>query len=82
MAISSQSLSLDFFYQLTDLHDCINTNGSFNCSCKSGYKPFILTSKEICIDIDECAAGTNNCDYNVFCLNMPGTFKCSTRFVF
>jgi len=30
-----------------------------------------------CADIDECALGTDNCDVNATCTNIPGSFTCT-----
>ncbi|MCP3064060.1 FG-GAP-like repeat-containing protein [Myxococcus sp. K38C18041901] len=31
----------------------------------------------VCTDIDECAAGTDNCDVNATCTNIGGSFTCA-----
>ncbi|XP_048581930.1 fibrillin-1 isoform X2 [Nematostella vectensis] len=62
---------------------CENTDGSFNCSCKSGYTPKFseavgdapanLTS---CDDIDECKLNISTCPANRYCVNNDGSYTC------
>ncbi|XP_064633745.1 uncharacterized protein LOC135491680 [Lineus longissimus] len=54
--------------------DCKNTVGSFECVCKTGYESAL--SKRLCLDIDECAKGTHNCNASSVCVNSPGGFYC------
>ncbi|KAK7492745.1 hypothetical protein BaRGS_00016050, partial [Batillaria attramentaria] len=52
---------------------CSNTNGSYTCSCPTGYRKINITT---CEDIDECAAPTlNNCKQ--VCTNTVGSYTCS-----
>ncbi|CAJ0928312.1 unnamed protein product [Ranitomeya imitator] len=53
-------------------HFCKNTVGSFDCSCKAGYK--LLTDEKSCQDVDECSF-ERTCDHT--CINHPGWFVCS-----
>ncbi|KAF6116042.1 signal peptide, CUB domain and EGF like domain containing 3 [Phyllostomus discolor] len=52
-------------------HICRNTVGSFECSCKKGYK--LLINERNCQDIDECSFD-RTCDH--VCVNTPGSFQC------
>ena len=53
---------------------CINTTESFQCHCLEGY---ILSSNESsCLDVDECTAGTHNCQQHHVCTNINGGFVC------
>ena len=51
---------------------CINTIGSFQCSCIDGYT--LSPNKKSCLDINECTAGTHNCQQH--CININGGFLC------
>ncbi|KAK1335951.1 hypothetical protein QTO34_003751 [Cnephaeus nilssonii] len=53
-------------------HFCKNTVGSFDCSCKKGFK--LLTDEKSCQDVDECSLD-RTCDHS--CINHPGTFTCA-----
>lgn len=50
--------------------NCVNTVGSFFCSCGDGYVP----SGASCVDIDECSP--NPCASGASCDNTPGGFEC------
>ncbi|XP_078363993.1 polycystin family receptor for egg jelly-like [Oculina patagonica] len=52
---------------------CINTFGSFNCSCLQGY----LGDGVQCTDLDECKTGTHDCDVNAQCDNIIGSYNCT-----
>ncbi|GAB1599636.1 mucin-like protein [Argonauta hians] len=49
---------------------CKNTIGSYTCICKQGFSGDGYT----CIDIDECAMNTSNCQKQ--CTNTHGSFSC------
>ncbi|KAK2100760.1 Signal peptide, CUB and EGF-like domain-containing protein 2 [Saguinus oedipus] len=53
-------------------HFCKNTVGSFDCSCKKGFK--LLTDEKSCQDVDECSLD-RTCDHS--CINHLGTFACA-----
>ncbi|KAK3797045.1 hypothetical protein RRG08_036876 [Elysia crispata] len=52
---------------------CHNLPGSFNCTCKEGFKPISQTD---CEDVDECADQTDDCGENAFCENLVGSYRC------
>ncbi|XP_058970039.2 epidermal growth factor-like protein 6 [Pocillopora verrucosa] len=57
--------------------DCINTDGSFICSCQVGY----TGDGKLCqvSDVDECAANTHDCSADADCINTDGSFICSCQ---
>lgn len=52
---------------------CINTLGSFSCTCKPGYTTDI--SGSLCVDVDECIQAPKPC--NFICKNTEGHYLCS-----
>jgi hypothetical protein len=57
--------------------ECINTIGSFNCTCLPGYDGDGFD----CIDINECKLNEINqfntsCTLNSECINLPGGYEC------
>ena len=57
---------------------CVNTIGAHACGCGAGYAPgdgwtFL---NPMCEDVDECAAGTDDCGANALCGNTVGGFLC------
>ncbi|XP_015599681.1 fibrillin-2 isoform X1 [Cephus cinctus] len=57
---------------------CINTVGSFYCSCKIGFRRDNLT--QACVDINECQLPENECLPSQRCDNTLGSYTC-TRFL-
>lgn len=51
---------------------CINTLGSYDCSCQDG---FVGDPKKHCLDIDECLQD-NPCGAGAECLNIEGSYTC------
>ena len=51
---------------------CTNTDGSFVCTCNSGFT--LSDDGRTCVDNDECDDGMNNCQQ--LCVNIPGGFRC------
>ncbi|MCP3170034.1 FG-GAP-like repeat-containing protein [Myxococcus qinghaiensis] len=45
------------------------------CKLEPGYT--CTGQPTVCTDIDECAAGTDNCDENATCTNIGGSFTCA-----
>ncbi|XP_037720229.1 uncharacterized protein LOC119553717 isoform X2 [Drosophila subpulchrella] len=54
-------------------HRCLNSEGSFKCSCPPGYE--LDGDQKTCEDIDECAPGKNSCITGK-CINEMGGFRC------
>ncbi|XP_068736624.1 protein kinase C-binding protein NELL2-like [Montipora capricornis] len=55
--------------------ECINTNGSYNCSCKAGF----VGDGRNCSDIDECLAGNHTCSSDATCITTNGSYNCSCK---
>lgn len=51
---------------------CVNTPGTFECSCISGYLGDGIT----CVDVNECDTNNGGCDALTTCTNTPGTRIC------
>merc|ERR1712156_40520 len=53
-----------------------NNDGSYDCNCNDGYqKP--ANGNNVCKDIDECDAGTAQCQENSTCANNDGSYDCT-----
>ncbi|XP_063712546.1 fibulin-1-like [Symsagittifera roscoffensis] len=50
---------------------CSNSEGSFNCDCKTGYE---TSGPNTCTDVDECDLGIDMCDD--LCVNTVGSYLC------
>ncbi|XP_051698638.1 fibulin-7 isoform X3 [Oryctolagus cuniculus] len=56
------------------MHACVNTPGSYRCTCPSGYR--ILADGKSCEDVDECAGPQSMCPQGTTCINTGGGFQC------
>ncbi|XP_013415294.1 uncharacterized protein LOC106177151 [Lingula anatina] len=54
---------------------CVNTVGSYNCSCNGGYT--MSTDGYTCKDIDECNQLASVCNSTQLCINSPGGYSCT-----
>ncbi|XP_022803804.1 adhesion G protein-coupled receptor E1-like [Stylophora pistillata] len=52
---------------------CLNTVGSFSCSCEAGFVG------RHCTDFDECKGQVKPCDVNADCQNTRGSYVCSCK---
>ena len=52
---------------------CINTQGSYTCSCSSGFHGDGMS----CRDFDECAEDVHDCHLNANCENTWGSYRCT-----
>ncbi|XP_046860220.1 fibrillin-1-like [Xenia sp. Carnegie-2017] len=60
------------------LAKCNNTQGSYECICRRGYENKRMFVQ---VDIDECAAGMDNCHRDAVCINNIGSYTCKAGFL-
>ena len=53
-------------------HLCVNTEGSFHCSCDEGYK--LDSNGSSCVDINECHESNGGCEFG--CRNTISSYEC------
>jgi hypothetical protein len=59
-----------------DNSECVNTVGSFECRCVTGFSGTTTTGAPAeCVDVDECS-GSPDCGPLGVCSNNPGTYEC------
>ncbi|KAL4219781.1 scavenger receptor [Mactra antiquata] len=56
--------------------ECTNIDGSYECSCKFGYRPDPRNTDK-CLDINECEDLNTPHDCSQNCTNTEGSFNCS-----
>jgi hypothetical protein len=59
--------------------DCINTEGSFECECRLGFRDAanFTTPGVECPDVDECFENSYDCFVRARCDNVVGSFTCT-----
>ena len=81
---NSHNYSMVIIYFISDIDECaegtdgcaqicVNEDGSYSCSCQSGYQ--LASDGRGCTDIDECADNMDNCSQ--ICTNTIGSYRCS-----
>jgi fibulin 1/2 len=55
-------------------HNCLNTWGSFRCTCQPGFT--LQSDGRSCYDVDECAEFKDRNLCIGMCQNTPGSYKC------
>jgi len=55
-------------------HTCINTPGSYVCSCRLGYH--LAANQRSCIDVNECGKGKLYHGCSDYCENLEGSYRC------
>ena len=53
---------------------CINTDGSYQCNCDSGYS--LSSDGRTCLDINECDGHHGQHSCKQLCTNIDGGFRC------
>nr|BAG53997.1 unnamed protein product [Homo sapiens] len=56
------------------MHACVNTPGSYRCTCPGGYRT--LADGKSCEDVDECVGLQPVCPQGTTCINTGGSFQC------
>uniref|UniRef100_A0A7N6AUX7 Latent-transforming growth factor beta-binding protein 3 n=1 Tax=Anabas testudineus TaxID=64144 RepID=A0A7N6AUX7_ANATE len=54
---------------------CLNTDGSYRCLCRQGYKHMVQHGRLKCVDVNECYK-QDICGVGGQCVNLPGSYKC------
>ncbi|VDI38553.1 Hypothetical predicted protein [Mytilus galloprovincialis] len=65
----------------SDDNTCVNEDGGYECSCRSGYEKVSADDSVLCADINECSsATTNNCSATIStCQNSDGGYTCRCK---
>jgi len=74
---TSECVDVDECQQASNLcpnGTCVNTPGSYECACDAGYE---LNGNGQCVNIDECANGTDTCSTNATCTDTVGGYDCA-----
>ena len=55
---------------------CRNTEGSYECDCKTGYILVSGSLPKTCIDLNECTGTLHACHRDATCHNNDGSYYC------
>ncbi|XP_042869908.1 nidogen-like isoform X3 [Penaeus japonicus] len=60
---------------------CVVDGDNYRCVCERGYEEVYdsTINKAICLDVNECNTGRDNCHPDAFCINTPGGFTCTCK---
>ena len=64
-------------YTSPDTATCNDNTAGFECICKPGYIQHPNTSDFVCMKVNECLDGTNDCDINADCTDTMGSYECN-----
>ena len=56
---------------------CVNNLGGYICQCLPGFTLLVNRfTQDVCIDINECELGLENCKHLASCVNTQGSYTC------
>ena len=67
------------FCMWVHVHACVGYVHIYMYVCMGVYVGICGCTLYICTDVNECQAGTDNCDSNANCTNTMGSFTCACK---